>query len=93
MHPPRHALAALLAEQGRHAEAEELYRTDLGLNDQLQRCAQHPDNVWALHGLVECLQARGDTAELPDFRKRLEKALTLTDTPVTSSCLCRAVVA
>ncbi len=93
MHPPSHALAALLAEQGQYAEAEDLYRTDLGLNDKLQRCAQHPDNVWALHGLVECLRQRGDTVELPDFEARLEKALALTDTPVTSSCLCRTKVA
>ncbi len=89
MHPPRHALAALLAEQGQHEEAEEVYRTDLGLNNKLQRCAQHPDNVWALHGFVECLRMRGDSDELPDFEIRLEKALALTDTPVTSSCLCR----
>ena len=56
MHPPRHALAALLMEQGNFTEAEAVYRTDLGLNNELQRCAQHPDNVWALHGLVECLK-------------------------------------
>ncbi len=92
MHPPRHALAALLAEQDQHAEAEDLYRTDLGLNDKLQRCARHPNNVWALHGLVECLRVRGESAELPDFEARLEKALALTDTPVTSSCLCRMAV-
>ncbi|WP_205738080.1 tetratricopeptide repeat protein [Granulosicoccus antarcticus] len=92
MHPPRHALAALLAEQGQHEEAEEVYRTDLGVNGKLQRCAQHPDNVWALHGLVECLRARGDTEELPFFEAKLVYALTKTDVPVTSSCLCRAAV-
>lgn len=93
MHPPRHALAALLAEQGQYVEAEEVYRTDLGLNGTLQRCAQHPDNVWALHGLVECLRQRGDVTELSEFEARLKKALALTDTPVTSSCLCRTKVA
>jgi len=90
MHPPRHALAALLVEQGQHEEAEEVYRTDLGLNGKLQRCAQHPDNVWALHGLVECLRAKGDTENLPSFELKLAHALTKTDVPVTSSCLCRA---
>ena len=90
--PAPGALAALLAEQGQYAEAEDLYRTDLGLNDKLQRCAQHPDNVWALHGLVECLRQLGDTVEMPDFEARLEQALALTDTPVTSSCLCRVKV-
>lgn len=89
MHPPRHALAALLAEQGQMQEAEDVYRTDLGLNDKLHRCAQHRDNVWALHGLVECLRMRGETTELPLLEKKLAVALTKTDVSITSSCLCR----
>jgi tetratricopeptide (TPR) repeat protein len=89
MHPPRHALAALLAEQGHHTEAEELYRTDLGLNNVLQRCAQHPNNVWALHGLVECLRKRRAEEELPIYAEKLEQALAKTDVSITSSCLCR----
>lgn len=93
MHPPRHALAALLAEQGHFEEAEDVYRTDLGLNDKLQRCAQHPDNVWALHGLVECLRQRGETDELPVLEAKLVTALANTDIPITSSCLCRAPLA
>ena len=71
MHPPRHALAALLLEQGHVAEAEEVYRDDLGLSGRVQRCTQHPDNVWALHGLVECLERRGETRELPALRLKL----------------------
>jgi tetratricopeptide (TPR) repeat protein len=90
MHPPRHALAALLAEQGHFDEAEEVYRTDLGLNGKLQRCSQHHRNVWALHGLVECLRQRGDTDELATFEAQLQSALAKTDVPVTSSCLCRS---
>lgn len=90
MHPPRHALAALLAEQGHFDAAEDVYRTDLGLNTKLQRCAQHPTNVWALHGLVECLRQRGDTTELGIYEQHLSIALAKTDVPVTSSCLCRA---
>lgn len=93
MHPPRHALAALLAEQGHHDEAEEVYRTDLGLNGKLQRCAQHPDNVWALHGLVECLRLRGETEELPALEEKLTHAQAKTDVSVTSSCLCRTETA
>lgn len=89
MHPPRHALAALLAEQGRMQEAEAVYRTDLGLDDKLHRCAQHPDNVWALHGLVECLRARGDLKELPSLEAKLATALAKTDVSITASCLCR----
>ncbi len=89
MHPPRHALAALLLEQKHYDEAEDVYRTDLGLNNKLHRCAQHPNNVWSLHGLVECLTARGDTRELPELQQQLAHALSQTDTQITSSCMCR----
>ena len=89
MHPPRHALAALLLEQGHVAEAEEVYRDDLGLSGRVQRCTQHPDNVWALHGLVECLESRGETHELASLRLKLSRALQQTDIPITSSCMCR----
>jgi tetratricopeptide (TPR) repeat protein len=92
MHPPRHALAALLSEQGHYEEAEQIYRDDLGLNSRIQRCAQHPKNIWALLGLVECLQMRGDTGELPAMRDKLAEAQKLTDVPITSSCMCRGVV-
>jgi tetratricopeptide (TPR) repeat protein len=89
MHPPRHALAALLMEQGHYLEAEEIYRDDLGLGGRIQRCTQHPDNVWALHGLVECLQRRGDKLELPLLSSKLSAALAKTDVPINSSCMCR----
>jgi tetratricopeptide (TPR) repeat protein len=89
MHPPRHALAALLAEQGHYEEAEQVYRDDLGLSHRIQRCAQHPDNVWALHGLAECLRQRGETEELAVVQKKLASAMALADVPITSSCMCR----
>jgi tetratricopeptide (TPR) repeat protein len=92
MHPPRHALAALLMEQGHFGEAEQIYRDDLGLNGRIQRCAQHPDNVWALHGLVECLTRRAEQAELPALQRKLAAALAAADVPITSSCLCRTTV-
>jgi tetratricopeptide (TPR) repeat protein len=89
MHPPRHALAALLMEQGHYGEAENIYRDDLGLSGTIQRCAQHPDNVWALHGLAECLQQRGELKELSALQKKLASALAIADVPITSSCMCR----
>jgi tetratricopeptide (TPR) repeat protein len=89
MHPPRHALAALLLEQRHVAEAEQVYRDDLGLSGGIQRCAQHPDNVWALHGLVECLRGRGERIELPGLQEKLARAMKLADMPITSSCMCR----
>jgi tetratricopeptide (TPR) repeat protein len=92
MHPPRHALAALLMEQGQYSEAEAVYRDDLGLSDRIQRCAQHPDNVWALHGLTECLQKRGEREELPIVQEKLASALAVADVPITSSCMCRTKI-
>jgi tetratricopeptide (TPR) repeat protein len=92
MHPPRHALGALLMEQGHYAEAEEVYRADLGLNDDVQRCAQHKNNVWSLHGLVECLKHRGETKERTDLQVLLTSALANTDVAITSSCCCRKPV-
>ena len=89
MHPPRHALAALLLEQGHATEAEAVYRDDLGLGTLMQRCKQHPDNVWSLHGLVECLIRRNETTERPALQAKLATALALTDVPITSSCMCR----
>ena len=92
MHPPRHALAALLMEQGHCTEAEAVYRDDLGLSGRVQRCTQHPDNVWSLHGLVECLQRRSETEELPALEAKLAVALTKVDVPITSSCMCRTKI-
>jgi tetratricopeptide (TPR) repeat protein len=92
MHPPRHALAALLMEQGSYTEAEEIYRDDLGLTSNIQRCAQHPNNVWSLHGLVECLRWRNDRAELEVFEPALARALQNADVPIASSCMCRTKV-
>ena len=69
-----------------------MYRDDLGLNSHVQRCTQHPDNVWSLHGLVECLQRRGETKELPAFEAKLAIALAKVDVPITSSCMCRTKI-
>jgi glycine/D-amino acid oxidase-like deaminating enzyme len=38
---------SLLLEQGRVAEAEAIYRSDLGLDGKLSRACQHPDNLWS----------------------------------------------
>jgi tetratricopeptide (TPR) repeat protein len=89
MHPPRHALAALLLDQGHLEEAEQVYRDDLGLSGIIQRCALHPGNVWALHGLVECLRRRGEHQERPELEQKLGAALAKADVPIASSCFCR----
>ena len=89
MQPTRHALGALLLEQGRTDEAEEVYRADLGLDDELSRACQHPDNLWSLHGLHECLKRRGETNEARMIKQRLDLAVARADVPVTASCFCR----
>ena len=75
MQPTRHALAALLLEQGRVDEAAAVYRADLGYDDTLSRACQHPDNVWSLHGYHECLQRLGWPQEAAIVKQRLDLAL------------------
>ena len=89
MQPTRHALGALLMEQGRLDEAEAAYRADLGLDGQLRRACWHPDNVWSLHGLHECLTRRGETVEANHIKQRLDLAVARADVPIESSCYCR----
>jgi tetratricopeptide (TPR) repeat protein len=93
MQPTRHALGALLLEQGRAEEAEAVYRSDLGYDGKLSRACQHPDNVWSLHGLHECLTRRGETVERPLVKQRLDLALARCEVPVRASCYCRTRVA
>lgn len=89
MQPTRHALGALLMEQGRLEEAETVYRADLGLDETLSRACQHPRNLWSLHGLHECLTRRGERAESLHVKLQLDQALARAAVPVHASCFCR----
>jgi tetratricopeptide (TPR) repeat protein len=89
MQPTRHALGALLLEQGRVQEAEAVYRADLGLDDTLARPCQHPENVWSLHGFHECLTRLGKDAEARIIQQRFDIASAYADVPIKSSCFCR----
>ncbi len=88
MQPTRHALGALLLEQGHVAEAEAVYREDLGLGGQLSRATVHPDNVWSLKGLHDCLKARDEVVERVQIKQRLDLALARADAAVGASCFC-----
>ena len=88
MQPTRHALGALLLEQGHVEEATDIYRADLGLDNTLRRACQHPDNVWSLHGLHECLMRLGRTAEAAMAKQRLDIATARSDVPIKASCFC-----
>ncbi|MGP4043178.1 hypothetical protein [Streptomyces sp. 2A115] len=89
MQPTRHAYGALLLEQGRVAEAEAVYRADLGLDDTLPRALRHPGNVWALHGFHECLVRLGKVGEAQIVAQQLKIASALADVPIEASCFCR----
>ena len=89
MQPTRHALGALLLEQGRVEEAEAVYRADLGLDSTLARACQHPENVWSLYGFHECLMRLGKHAEACIVKQRLDITAAWTDVPIKSSCFCR----
>ncbi len=89
MQPVRHALGALLLEQGRVDEAAAVYRADLGFDDTLSRACQHPDNVWSLRGYRECLDRLGRRDLVPLLDQRLDFALARADVPIRASCFCR----
>ncbi len=91
MHPPRHALGALLLERGHVEEAARVYAADLGLTDELKRCCQHPGNVWSLHGYVECLRRQQKDAEADAIQPQLDAALAACDVPIGASCCCRGM--
>jgi tetratricopeptide (TPR) repeat protein len=89
MQPVRHALGALLLEQGRVEEALQAYRADLGLDNTLSRASWHLDNVWSLHGYVECLKRLGRDAEAAAAQVRLNLAMARADVEISASCFCR----
>ena len=89
MQPARHALGALLLEQGQIEKAEVVYREDLGFDSSVIRARRHPNNVWSLHGLAECLKKQRKESELTLITQNLESALARADVPIKASCFCR----
>ena len=89
MTPVRHALGALLLEQGFVSEAAQTYREDL-------KPGRHPGNVWALRGLASCLdtlKASGNAsaqvcAECEIVAENLAAAQADADFEVRGSCAC-----
>lgn len=80
MQPARHALGALLLEQGQVERAEKVYREDLQV---------HPRNMWALHGLAESLQRQDRTKEAAAVNADFKHASARADVTVDRSCFCR----
>ncbi|KAJ4189227.1 hypothetical protein NW755_006045 [Fusarium falciforme] len=89
MQPTRHAYGALLLEQGHVEKALEVYMADLGMTDTLPRALRHENNVWALHGVHECLLKLGRESEAKELEGKLSAAVAAADVPVHASCFCR----
>lgn len=79
IHPVRHALGASLLKAGKAAEAEAVYREDLG---------RWPANGWSLYGLTRSLEAQGRDKEAAAVRKHFDEAWKRADVKLSSSCFC-----
>lgn len=75
-YPTRHALGAVLLEAGRAREAETVYWQDLKI---------HPENGWALFGLLQALRAQGKEDEAALMEKRFKKAWARADVEIQAS--------
>jgi tetratricopeptide (TPR) repeat protein len=79
MQPVRHALGALLLAEGRHAEAERVYRDDL---------VRHPKNAWSLLGLQQSLQLQKKMLEAEALTEQVQQAWARADVMPIASCYC-----
>jgi tetratricopeptide (TPR) repeat protein len=80
-YPPRHALGAVLLEAGRPAEAETVYWEDL---------RRHPNNGWALFGLLQALRAQNKGDDAAVVEARFKTAWARSDVTLTGSRFARA---
>src|SRR5438034_9814803 len=81
--PVRHSLGATLMQNGRYAEAEQIYREDL---------ARLPENGWSLYGLASSLRAqKKNLSEAAATDAKFKRLWASGDTKITSSCLCQPV--
>jgi tetratricopeptide (TPR) repeat protein len=79
--PVRHSLGAILMNNQRYAEAEQVYRDDL---------AKLPGNGWSLYGLSASLTAqKKNPEEAKAIQAKFKKAWAKADTQINSSCLCQ----
>src|SRR5690606_22061817 len=78
--PVRHALGAVLVNQGRFADAEQVYRADL---------KKLPNNGWSLYGLSSCLAEQGRTEEAQQARATFDEVWAKADLQIDTSCLCQ----
>src|SRR5438477_10077800 len=81
--PVRHSLGATLMQNGRYAEAEQIYSEDL---------VRLPENGWSLYGLASSLRAqKKNLSEAAATDAKFKRLWASGDTKITSSCLCQPV--
>ena len=74
--PPRQVLGALLLESGDATQAEHVFREDL---------LDHPQNGWALYGLMNSLLVQGKTMVAEKVQKEFEDAWAEADVSLANS--------
>lgn len=74
--PVRHSLGVAYLAKGAPGEAEKAYREDL---------KRHPENGWALFGLLQSLRAQGRIAEALEIDARFRKAWQHADVTLVAS--------
>lgn len=79
MMPVRHALGALLAEQGLYEEAVDVFNADLLL---------HPENGWALKGLTGCYLRTGQDQKAELTETLFNKSWSRSDISLKAACFC-----
>ena len=88
--PARHAYGALLLEQDRVAEAETVYRADLGLDPDVAEGVPASGQRVELARLPRMPDpARASTSRPESSRQQLEIASAYADVPIRASCYCR----
>lgn len=86
--PSRHALGALLLEQGHVEEAEKVYMEDLGFSTTLPRRKARLNNTFGLHGLYECFRLLGKNEQARMLKNQRDIAVNSADIPIVASCFC-----
>ena len=80
MVPVRHALGALMLEQGRFDDAEAVYRDDIAL---------WKDNVWGLLGLTKVSEKSGKPlADIAEIKAKFAAASKRADVSLDATCFC-----
>ena len=80
INPVRHALGAALAQSGRLAEAEAVFREDL---------RRVPGNGWSLYGLARALELQKNEAEARLFHEEFRAVWKEADVQIRSACFCQ----